>query len=132
VSAYLVDAIRTPVGRRGGSLRAIHPADLGAHVLAALMDRVDVDPAEVDDVIFGCVDTIGPQAGDIARTAWLAAGLSEQVPGVTVDRQCGSSQQAVQFAAQAVLSGMADLVVAGGAGSTATATRRSRSSGRPT
>jgi acetyl-CoA C-acetyltransferase len=114
VSAYLVDAIRTPVGRRGGSLRAIHPADLGAHVLAALMDRVDVDPAEVDDVIFGCVDTIGPQAGDIARTAWLAAGLSEQVPGVTVDRQCGSSQQAVQFAAQAVLSGMADLVVAGG------------------
>ena len=114
MNAYIVDAIRTPVGRRGGSMRAIHPADLGAHVLAALMDRVDVDPDEVDDVIFGCVDTIGPQAGDIARTAWLAAGLSEQVPGVTVDRQCGSSQQAVQFAAHAVLSGMADLVVAGG------------------
>jgi acetyl-CoA C-acetyltransferase len=114
VNAYIVDAVRTPVGRRGGGLSAIHPADLGAHVLAALMDRVDIDPVEVDDVIFGCVDTIGPQAGDIARTAWLAAGLSEEVPGVTVDRQCGSSQQAVHFAAQAVLSGTADLVVAGG------------------
>jgi acetyl-CoA C-acetyltransferase len=113
-NAYIVDAVRTPVGRRGGGLSAIHPADLGAHVLAALMERVDVDPVEVDDVIFGCVDTIGPQAGDIARTAWLAAGLSEEVPGVTVDRQCGSSQQAVHFAAQAVLSGTADLVVAGG------------------
>ncbi len=114
MTAYVIDAVRTPVGKRGGSLRAIHPADLGAHVLAALMDRVAVDPEAVDDVIFGCVDTIGPQAGDIARTAWLAAGLSEQVPGVTVDRQCGSSQQALQFAAQAVASGMADLVVAGG------------------
>ncbi|HEV8557394.1 MAG TPA: acetyl-CoA C-acetyltransferase [Actinophytocola sp.] len=114
MNAYIVDAVRTPVGRRGGGLSAIHPADLGAHVLAALMDRVDIDPVEVDDVIFGCVDTIGPQAGDIARTAWLAAGLSEEVPGVTVDRQCGSSQQAVHFAAQAVLSGTADLVVAGG------------------
>jgi acetyl-CoA C-acetyltransferase len=114
VNAYIVDAVRTPVGRRGGGLSAIHPADLGAHVLAALMDRADIDPVEVDDVIFGCVDTIGPQAGDIARTAWLAAGLSEEVPGVTVDRQCGSSQQAVHFAAQAVLSGTADLVVAGG------------------
>jgi acetyl-CoA C-acetyltransferase len=114
VNAYVIDAVRTPVGRRGGVLRGIHPADLGAHVLAALIDRVDIDPAEVDDVIFGCVDTIGPQAGDIARTAWLAAGLSEEVPGVTVDRQCGSSQQALHFAAQAVLSGFADLVIAGG------------------
>ncbi len=114
MNAYLVEAVRTPVGRRGGSLRAVHPADLGAHVLAALIDRVDVDPDQIDDVIFGCVDTIGPQAGDIARTAWLAAGLPEEVPGVTVDRQCGSSQQAVQFAAAAVLSGMADLVIAGG------------------
>jgi acetyl-CoA C-acetyltransferase len=113
-SAYLIEAVRTPVGRRGGSLRAVHPADLGAHVLAALVDRVEVDPDQIDDVIFGCVDTIGPQAGDIARTAWLAAGLPEEVPGVTIDRQCGSSQQAVQFAAQAVLSGMADLVIAGG------------------
>jgi acetyl-CoA C-acetyltransferase len=114
MSAYLIEAVRTPVGRRGGSLRAVHPADLGAHVLAALIDRVEVDPDQIDDVIFGCVDTIGPQAGDIARTAWLAAGLPEEVPGVTIDRQCGSSQQAVQFAAQAVLSGMADLVIAGG------------------
>jgi acetyl-CoA C-acetyltransferase len=112
--AFLVDAVRTPVGRRGGGLAGVHPADLGAHVLRALMARTGVDPAAVDDVVFGCVDTIGPQAGDIARTAWLAADLPEAVPGVTVDRQCGSSQQAVTFAAQAVLSGTADLVVAGG------------------
>jgi acetyl-CoA C-acetyltransferase len=112
--AYLVDALRTPVGRRGGALAGVHPADLGAHVLRALVDRIGIDPATVDDVIFGCVDTIGPQAGNIARTSWLAAGLPEEVPGVTVDRQCGSSQQAVHFAAQAVLSGTADLVVAGG------------------
>jgi acetyl-CoA C-acetyltransferase len=112
--AFIVDAVRTPVGRRGGGLAGAHPADLGAHVISALLRRTDVDPAAVDDVIFGCVDTIGPQAGDIARTAWLAAGLPEVVPGVTVDRQCGSSQQAVHFAAQAVLSGTADLVVAGG------------------
>ena len=112
--AYIVDAVRTPVGRRGGALAGIHPADLGAHVIRALFERVDVDPVETDDVILGCVDTIGPQAGDIARTAWLAAGFPEEVPGVTVDRQCGSSQQALHFAAQAVLSGTADLVVAGG------------------
>jgi acetyl-CoA C-acetyltransferase len=113
--AFLVDAVRTPVGRRGGGLAQAHPADLGAHVIGALLARVPwLDPAAVDDVVFGCVDTIGPQAGDIARTAWLAAGLPEAVPGVTVDRQCGSSQQAVHFAAQAVLSGTADLVVAGG------------------
>jgi len=112
--AFIVDAVRTPVGRRGGGLAGAHPADLGAHVLSSLVRRTSVDPAAVDDVIFGCVDTIGPQAGDIARTAWLAAGLPEAVPGVTVDRQCGSSQQAVHFAAQAVLSGTADLVVAGG------------------
>jgi acetyl-CoA C-acetyltransferase len=112
--AYLVGAVRTPVGRRGGGLSGAHPADLGAHVITALLDRTGVDPLAVDDVIFGCVDTIGPQAGDIARTSWLAAGLPEAVPGVTVDRQCGSSQQAVHFAAQAVLSGTADVVVAGG------------------
>ena len=99
---------------RGGSLAAAHPADLGAHVIKAVLDRAHADPHSIDDVIFGCVDTVGPQAGDIARTAWLAAGLPESVPGVTVDRQCGSSQQAVHFAAQAVLSGTADLVVAGG------------------
>ncbi|MEV8514109.1 acetyl-CoA C-acetyltransferase [Dactylosporangium sp. NPDC051484] len=112
--AYLVEAVRTPVGRRGGGLAGIHPADLGAHVLEALVRRAGIDPAAVDDVIFGCVDALGPQAGNIARTSWLAAGLPEHVPGVTVDRQCGSSQQAVHFAAQAVMSGTADLVVAGG------------------
>ncbi|MFF0869521.1 acetyl-CoA C-acetyltransferase [Nonomuraea sp. NPDC003560] len=112
--AYIVAAVRTPVGRRNGGLAAAHPADLGAHVLRELMDRADADPAAVEDVIFGCVDTIGPQAGDVARTCWLAAGLPEEVPGVTVDRQCGSSQQALHFATQAVLSGTSDLVVAGG------------------
>ena len=112
--AYIVDAVRAPVGRRGGGLAHVHPADLGAHSLKALMDRTGVDPSAVEDVIFGCVDTIGPQAGDIARTAWLAAGLPEEVPGTTIDRQCGSSQQAVHFGAQAVMSGTTDLVVAGG------------------
>jgi acetyl-CoA C-acetyltransferase len=112
--AYIVDAVRTPVTRRGGGLAGAHPADLGAHVIKALLGRTQADPSAVDDVVFGCVDTLGPQAGDIARTAWLAAGLPEAVPGVTVDRQCGSSQQAVHFAAQAVLSGTAGLVVAGG------------------
>ncbi len=112
--AYLVEAVRSPVTRKGTALAQVHPADLGAHVLAALVARAGIDPAAVDDVVMGCVDTIGPQAGDIARTAWLAAGLPESVPGVTVDRQCGSSQQAVHFAAQAVMSGTADLVVAAG------------------
>jgi len=112
--AFIVDAVRTPVGRRGGSLAAVHPLDLGAHSLAALIDRTGVDPGAVDDVILGCCDTIGPQAGDIARLAWLSAGLPEHVPGVTIDRQCGSSQQAIHFAAQGVMSGTQDLVVAGG------------------
>ncbi len=112
--AYIVDAVRTPVGRRGGGLSQVHPADLGAHVLRALVARTGVDPGAVEDVIFGCCDTIGPQAGDVARTCWLAAGLPEHVPGVTIDRQCGSSQQSVHFAAQAVMSGTSDLVVAGG------------------
>jgi acetyl-CoA C-acetyltransferase len=112
--AFIVDAVRTPVTRRGGGLAGAHPADLGAHVIKELVARTHIDPGAVDDVVFGCVDTVGPQAGDIARTAWLAAGLPEAVPGVTVDRQCGSSQQAVHFAAQAVLSGTAGLVVAGG------------------
>jgi len=112
--AYIIDAIRTPVGKRGGSLSHVHPADLGAHVIRALMERTGVDPNAVEDVIFGCCDTIGPQAGDIARTCWLAAGLPMHVPGVTIDRQCGSSQQSVHFAAQAVMSGTSDLIVAGG------------------
>ena len=112
--AYIIDTVRTPVGRRGGGLSQVHPADLGAFSLNALMDRTGVDPAAVEDVIFGCLDAIGPQAGDIARTCWLAAGLPEEVPGTTVDRQCGSSQQAVHFAAQAVMCGTSDLIVAGG------------------
>ena len=112
--AYIVDTLRTPVGRRGGGLSGVHPADLGAHAISALMDRTGIDPAAVEDVYFGCVDAVGPQAGDIARTAWLAAGLPEEVPGTTIDRQCGSSQQAVHFAAQAVMSGTNDVIVAGG------------------
>ncbi len=112
--AYIIDAVRTPVGKRGGSLSQIHPADLGAHTLRALVERTGVDPGAIDDVVMGCLDTIGSQAGDIARTAWLAAGLPEHVPGTTVDRQCGSSQQAVHFAAQGVMSGTQDLVVAAG------------------
>jgi len=112
--AFIIDAVRSPVGRRGGSLAQVHPADLGAHAITALVDRTGIDPSAVEDVVFGCVDTIGAQAGDIARTAWLAAGMPEEVPGTTVDRQCGSSQQAVHFAAQAVMSGTTDLVVAGG------------------
>lgn len=112
--AYIVDAVRTPVGKRGGALAQMHSADLAAHTLSALVRRTGVDPGAVDDVILGCCDTIGSQAGDVARTAWLVAGLPDHVPGVTIDRQCGSSQQAVHFAAQGVLSGTQDLVVAGG------------------
>jgi acetyl-CoA C-acetyltransferase len=112
--AYIVGAVRTPVGTRKGALGAVHPADLGAHVLRELMQRTGVDPAAVEDVIMGCVNTMGPQAGCIARTAWLSAGLPEGVPGVTIDRQCGSSQQALHFAAQGVMSGTQDLVVAAG------------------
>ncbi|MEO7126933.1 MAG: acetyl-CoA C-acetyltransferase [Nakamurella sp.] len=112
--AYIVDAVRTPVGRRNGGLAHVHPADLGAHVLAELMRRTGIDPAAVDEVILGCLDQIGPQSFNVARTAWLAAGLPDSVPSTTIDRQCGSSQQAISFAAQAVMSGTEDLVVAGG------------------
>lgn len=112
--AYIVDAVRSPTGRRKGGLSDVHGADLGAHVLKVLVDRNGIPDDEYDDVMFGCVDTIGPLAGDIARTAWLAAGLSDVVPGTTIDRQCGSSQQAVHFAAQAIMAGVNDVVVAGG------------------
>jgi acetyl-CoA C-acetyltransferase len=112
--AFIVDAVPTPVGKRGGAQAGVHSADLAAHSIKALVDRTGVDPAAVDDVILGCCDTIGSQAGDVARTAWLVAGLPDHVPGVTIDRQCGSSQQAVHFAAQGVMSGTQDLVVAGG------------------
>ena len=112
--AYIVDAVRTPVGRRGGGLSQVHPADLGAASIKALLQRTGIDPGAVEDVIFGNVDSVGGQAGDIARTCWLVAGGPEHVPGTTVDRQCGSAQQAVHFAAQAVMAGVNDLVVAGG------------------
>ncbi|MDZ7676864.1 MAG: acetyl-CoA C-acetyltransferase [Acidimicrobiales bacterium] len=114
--AYIVDAVRTPTGRAKdtGQLAGVHPADLGAAPITELVERTGIDPAAVDDVVYGNVDSIGPHAGDIARTCWLAAGMPEHVPGVTVDRQCGSAQQAVHFGAQAVMSGTMDLVVAGG------------------
>ncbi|MFN3340493.1 MAG: acetyl-CoA C-acetyltransferase [Dietzia sp.] len=112
--AYVIDAVRTPVGKRGGSLSGQHPADLGAHVIRAVVERTGIDPEVVDDVIFGCVDAIGPQAGNIARSAWLAAGMPLGVPGTTVDRQCGSSQQAIHFGAQAIMSGTQDVVLFGG------------------
>ncbi|HEV7932738.1 MAG TPA: acetyl-CoA C-acetyltransferase [Actinomadura sp.] len=112
--AYIVGAVRTPVGTKKGALKDVHSADLGAHVLKELVNRTGVDPAAVEDVIMGCVMQVGAQTLDIARTAWLSAGLPENVPGVTIDRQCGSSQQSIHFAAQAVLSGTQDLVVAAG------------------
>ena len=112
--AYIVDVLRTPTGRRRGMLAEIHPADLGAHAIGTLVGRNNIPPEEYDDVIFGCVDTVGPQAGNIARISWLAANLPLHIPGVTIDRRCGSSQQAVHFAAQAIMSGMQDVVVAGG------------------
>ncbi len=112
--AYIIDTVRTPVGKRGGTLSQVHPADLGAHTLRELVQRTGIDAGAVDDVVMGCLDTIGSQAGDVGRTAWLAAGLPEHVPGTTIDRQCGSSQQAVHFAAQGVMSGTQDLVIAAG------------------
>lgn len=112
--AYVIDAVRTPVGKRNGALSGVHPIDLGAHAFHGIFDRNDVDPAAVEDAIVGCVDAIGGQAGNVGRLAWLAAGYPEEVPGVTVDRQCGSSQQAISFGAQAIMAGTADLIVAGG------------------
>ncbi|MBV8965442.1 MAG: acetyl-CoA C-acetyltransferase [Mycobacteriaceae bacterium] len=112
--AYVIDAVRTAVGKRNGGLATVHPIDLGVHAFRGLLNRVDVDPAAIDDVIVGCVDALGGQAGNIGRNAWLAAGYPEEVPGVTVDRQCGSSQQAISFGAQAIMSGTADVILAGG------------------
>jgi acetyl-CoA C-acetyltransferase len=112
--AYIVGAVRTPVGKKKGGLSTVHPTDLAAHTLRALVDRTGVDPSAVDDVIMGCVMQFGPQSMDIARNAWLSAGLPESVAGVTIDRQCGSSQQSIHFAAQGVMSGTQDLVVAAG------------------
>ena len=112
--AVIVEAVRSPTGKRGGGLSGVHSADLSAHVLQALAERSGIDPALVDDVVWGCVSQIGEQTFDIARTAVLSAGWPETVPGTTVDRQCGSSQQAVHFAAAGVVSGQYDLAVAGG------------------
>ncbi|MDP9100860.1 MAG: acetyl-CoA C-acyltransferase [Actinomycetota bacterium] len=112
--AVIVEAVRTPTGKRNGGLAGVHPADLSAHVLQALAERSGVDPALVDDVVWGCVSQVGEQTFDIARTAVLSAGWPESVPGTTVDRQCGSSQQAVHFAAAGLISGQYDVVVAGG------------------
>jgi acetyl-CoA acyltransferase len=112
--AVIVEAVRTPLGKRGGWLAGVHPADLSAHVLQALVERTGIDPALVEDVIWGCVSQVGEQSFDIGRTAVLSAGWPESVPGTTVDRQCGSSQQAVNFAAASVLAGHYDIAVAGG------------------
>jgi acetyl-CoA C-acetyltransferase len=112
--AYIIDAIRTPTGRRRGGLAHVHAADLGGFILRQIVGRNAIPADEYDDVVFGAIDSIGPLAGNVARTCWLAAGLPLTVPGVTVDRMCGSSQQAVHFAAQAVMSGTQDVVIAGG------------------
>src|SRR4051812_25617890 len=112
--AVIVGAVWTPIGRREGGLSHIHPVDLSGHVLAALAERTGLDPADVDDVVWGVVSQSGEQTWNVGRNAVLAAGWPESVPGTTLDRQCGSSQQAVHFAAATVLSGQADLVVAGG------------------
>jgi acetyl-CoA acyltransferase len=112
--AVIVDAVRTPVGRRNGAYAQVHPVDLSAHILNALVERTGIDPAVVDDVVWGVVGQVGAQAFNVGRNAVLAAGWPESVPGTTLDRQCGSSQQAVHFAAAAVISGQVDVAVAGG------------------
>lgn len=112
--AVIVDAVRTPIGKRNGSLAGIHPGDLSARVLTSLTDRTGLDPAEVDDVVWGCVNQVGDQSANVARVGVLAAGWPEHVPGTTIDRKCGSSQQAVSFAVASVVAGHCDVVVAGG------------------
>ena len=117
MEAYIVDAVRTAGGKRGGALKDWHPADMGAEVLNALVDRTGIDPAAIEDVIMGCVSQAGEQAFHVGRNAVLASKLPESVPAVTIDRQCGSSQQSIHFAAQAVMSGTQDVVIAAGVGS---------------
>ena len=114
MEAYIVDAVRTAGGKRGGALKDWHPADMGAEVLNALVDRTGIDPAAIEDVIMGCVSQSGEQAFHVGRNAVLASKLPESVPAVTIDRQCGSSQQSIHFAAQAVMSGTQDVVIAAG------------------
>ena len=122
--AVIVEAVRAPVGKRNGGLSGVHPAELSAQVLNGLAQRAGIDPEIIDDVIWGCVMQAGEQALDIARTAVLAAGWPETIPGVTVDRQCGSSQQSVHFAAAGVVAGHYDAVIAGGVESMSTPTRQ--------
>ncbi|MDP9116409.1 MAG: steroid 3-ketoacyl-CoA thiolase, partial [Actinomycetota bacterium] len=112
--AVIVEAVRTPAGKRFGSLSGWHPAELLAQTLRAIVDRSGIDPATIDDVFVGCVTQVGTQSTNIARTAALAAGFPDAVPGTTIDRQCGSSQQALSFAAQSIMSGVNDIVVAAG------------------
>ncbi len=112
--AVVVGAVRTPIGRKNGGLSGVHPVDLGAHVLSALVERTGVDPVDVEDVYFGCVSQVGEQSWNVGRNVVLAAGWPDTVPGTTIDRQCGSSQQALHFAAQAVMSGSMDCVIAAG------------------
>src|SRR5437667_6188097 len=112
--AVILEAVRTPIGKRGGSLKDIHPVDLLAEVLKEAVTRAGVDPGQIEDNITGCVSQVGEQSINVGRNGWLAAGLPETIPSTTVDRQCGSSQQAAHFAAQAVMSGAMDLVVASG------------------
>ena len=113
-NAYIVSAVRTPGGKKNGSLSKWHPADLGAKVLDELVHQSGIEPELIDDVIFGCVSQVGAQSGNVARNSILASSLPESVPGTTVDRQCGSSQQAIHFAIQAVMSGTQDVVIGGG------------------
>lgn len=129
--AVIVEAVRTPIGKRNGGLSGVHPADLSAHVLTALVERAGIDPQLVDDVIWGCVNQVGEQTFDLARTAVLSAGWPESVTGVTIDRQCGSSQQAVHFAAAGVVAGHYDLVVAGGVESMSRVPMGSTMTGNP-
>jgi len=112
--AVIVEAVRTPFGKRNGALRDIHPVLLGTLVLKELVERTGIDPAQVDDVVWGCVGQVGEQSANVGRNTWLAAGFPVEVPATTVDRQCGSSQQALHFAANLIQSGIADVTVAGG------------------
>src|SRR5947209_14907754 len=114
LNAVIVDAVRTPIGKRSGVLKDVHPVDLAAAPLRALVERNQLDPALIEDVVMGCTMTVGEQAMNIGRNAALAAGFPDTVPGTTVDRQCGSAQQAVHFAAQAVMSGAMDIVIGAG------------------
>src|SRR5258706_4601136 len=112
--AVIVEAVRTPIGRRNGKLKDIHPVVLGSLVLQEIIERSGIAPEQVDDVVFGCVTQVGEQSLNIARSAWLTAGFPVETPATTVDRQCGSSQQAIHFAANLIQAGVCDITIAGG------------------